>query len=156
MPINPDAAGSVGEPREFSWTSDDSLLYSLGVGAGVTDPTGFELNFTTENSNEIEIHSIKKAKKLILTEKKNGADLVKIQTYEPEDITFRNVKKYFKLKSGIWKKMDLWKLYKKVFICVDRHTEFHQYKGLLKKTSFFKIGSAMLIQMAKGQLFRNP
>ena len=54
MPINPDAAGSVGEPREFSWTSDDSLLYSLGVGAGVTDPTGFELNFTTENSNEIE------------------------------------------------------------------------------------------------------
>ena len=31
MPINPEAAGSVGEPSEFSWTSKDSLLYALGV-----------------------------------------------------------------------------------------------------------------------------
>jgi len=54
MPINPEAAGSVGEPAESSWTSKDSLLYALGVGAGVTDPTGFELEFTTENSNGIE------------------------------------------------------------------------------------------------------
>lgn len=53
MPINPDAAGSVGEPSEFSWTSKDSLLYALGVGAGVADPTGFELEFTTENSNGV-------------------------------------------------------------------------------------------------------
>ena len=53
MPINPDASGSVGEPAEFSWTSKDSLLYALGVGAGVSDPTGFELEFTTENSNGI-------------------------------------------------------------------------------------------------------
>ena len=29
-------------------------------------------------------------------------------------------------------------------------------KGYSKKNSFFKIGSAMLIQMAKGQLFPNP
>ena len=53
MPINPDAAGSTGEPSEFSWTSKDSLLYALGVGAGSSDPTGFELEFTTENSNGI-------------------------------------------------------------------------------------------------------
>ena len=53
MPINPDAAGSVGQPAEFSWTSKDSLLYAMGVGAGVSDPTGFELEFTTENSNEV-------------------------------------------------------------------------------------------------------
>ena len=53
MPINPDASGSVGEPAEFSWTSKDSLLYALGVGAGVSDPTGFELEFTTENSNGV-------------------------------------------------------------------------------------------------------
>jgi len=53
MPINPDAAGSIGEPSEFSWTSKDSLLYALGVGAGSSDPTGFELEFTTENSNDI-------------------------------------------------------------------------------------------------------
>ena len=53
MPINPDAAGSVGSPAEFSWTSKDSLLYAMGVGAGVSDPTGFELEFTTENSNDV-------------------------------------------------------------------------------------------------------
>ena len=53
MPINPDAAGSVGQPAEFSWTSKDSLLYAMGVGAGVSDPTGFELEFTSENSNDV-------------------------------------------------------------------------------------------------------
>ena len=33
---------------------------------------------------------------------------------------------------------------------------YNEVKGYSKKTSFFKIGSAMLIQMAKGQLFPNP
>lgn len=50
MPINPEAVGAVGEPGEFSWTSTQSLTYALGVGAGQIDPTGFELEFTTENS----------------------------------------------------------------------------------------------------------
>ncbi len=53
MPVNPDAVGSVGPESEVSWTSKDSLLYALGVGAGATDPTGFELEFTTENSKDI-------------------------------------------------------------------------------------------------------
>ena len=49
MPINPDAVGSKGEPSVTSWTSKDSLLYALGVGAGVG-----ELPYTTENSIGIE------------------------------------------------------------------------------------------------------
>ncbi len=53
MPINPEAVGSTGEPGTRTWTSKDSLLYALGVGAGATDPTGFELEFTSENSNGI-------------------------------------------------------------------------------------------------------
>lgn len=53
MPINPDAVGYSSEPRESSWTSKDCLLYALGVGAGAIDPTGFELEFTTENSNGV-------------------------------------------------------------------------------------------------------
>jgi acyl dehydratase len=53
MPLNPDAVGAESEPAEASWTSKDSLLYALGVGAGQTDPTGFELEFTTENSEGI-------------------------------------------------------------------------------------------------------
>ncbi len=51
MPINPDAVGTVGPENKISWTSKDSLLYALGVGAGQTDPTGFELEFTTENTS---------------------------------------------------------------------------------------------------------
>ena len=54
MPINPDAAGSKSEPTDVSWDSKDCLIYALGVGAGVLDPTGFELEFTTENSSNVE------------------------------------------------------------------------------------------------------
>ena len=50
MPMNLDSVGAVSEPGQRSWTSKDALLYALGVGAGQTDPTGFELEFTTENS----------------------------------------------------------------------------------------------------------
>jgi acyl dehydratase len=53
MPINPDAVGFTSEPTEASWNSKDCLLYALGIGAGVADPTGFELEFTTENSQEV-------------------------------------------------------------------------------------------------------
>lgn len=50
MPINPEAVGAKGEPRRWEWTSADALLYALGVGAGVADPVGGELEFTTENT----------------------------------------------------------------------------------------------------------
>ncbi|MPY96043.1 MAG: enoyl-CoA hydratase [Acidimicrobiia bacterium] len=53
MPINTDAVGSVSEPRERSWDHKDCLLYSLGVGAGAADPTGAELDLTTENSEGV-------------------------------------------------------------------------------------------------------
>ncbi len=54
MPMNLDAVGAVSQPSTISWTSKDALLYALGVGAGQTDPTGFELEFTTENSQNVE------------------------------------------------------------------------------------------------------
>ena len=53
MPMNLDAVGAVSQPGRNSWTSKDALLYALGVGAGQTDPTGFELEFTTENSQNV-------------------------------------------------------------------------------------------------------
>lgn len=49
--------------------------------------------------------------KHILEAKKSGADLVKIQTYEPEDITVKKLN--FQIKNGIWKNKTLWNLYKK-------------------------------------------
>ncbi len=53
MPLNLDAVGSTSDPSQRSWSSTDCLLYALGVGAGALDPTGFELEFTTENSVEV-------------------------------------------------------------------------------------------------------
>jgi acyl dehydratase len=50
MALNPEAVGNTSEPAERSWQHTDALLYALGVGAGALDPTGFELEFTTENS----------------------------------------------------------------------------------------------------------
>jgi acyl dehydratase len=52
MPINPDAVGARSEPSRRSWTSKDSLLYAVGVGAGAEDPLA-ELEFTTENSQDV-------------------------------------------------------------------------------------------------------
>ena len=61
----------------------------------------------------------KKFLDLILAASKNGADLVKIQTYEPDDITFRNSN--LKINSGIWKGKKLWELYKKACTPYDWH-----------------------------------
>src|SRR3954453_16284590 len=51
MPLTLDNVGKQSDPGRNSWTSKDALLYALGVGAGQIDPTGFELEFTTENSS---------------------------------------------------------------------------------------------------------
>jgi acyl dehydratase len=50
MSWNLDAVGEVAVPTERAWSSTDALIYALGVGAGVVDPVGSELEFTTENS----------------------------------------------------------------------------------------------------------
>lgn len=51
--INPAALGAEGSPVESSWDSTDCLLYALSVGAGMEEPAGSELEFTTENSHGI-------------------------------------------------------------------------------------------------------
>jgi len=50
VPINPGAVGTVSEAVEHRWSSRDALLYALSVGAGASDPTGSELEFTTDNT----------------------------------------------------------------------------------------------------------
>jgi acyl dehydratase len=52
MPINPDAVGTTSEPERRRWSSKDSLIYAIGVGAGADDPLA-ELEFTTENSQDV-------------------------------------------------------------------------------------------------------
>src|SRR5262249_58623680 len=48
MPIDPNAIGATTDANVFEWTDRDTLLYALGVGAGIDD-----LAFTTENSHDI-------------------------------------------------------------------------------------------------------
>jgi acyl dehydratase len=47
--LNHDVIGVESEPFERTWTSRDTLLYAVGVGAGLDEPDQ-ELAFTTENS----------------------------------------------------------------------------------------------------------
>lgn len=58
--------------------------------------------------------------KHILSAHENGADMVKIQTYEAKDII---VNKNFKIKSGLWKDKNLHKLYKKAETPFEWHKE---------------------------------
>ena len=68
----------------------------------------------------------KRFMKLIDAAYSNGADLVKIQTYEPKDITLNKKNNFFKIKSGIWKNKYLWDLYK------SAHTPFNWHKDAFK------------------------
>ncbi len=52
MTLNLDTVGMISEPVDRAWTSTDSLLYALGVGAGSV-ASDYELPFTTENSVDV-------------------------------------------------------------------------------------------------------
>ena len=52
MALRPDLVGATGDPVEFAWTHDDTMLYAVAVGAGQDDPL-FELAFTTENTEGV-------------------------------------------------------------------------------------------------------
>lgn len=52
MPLDLDAVGTRTAPHSVAWTSDDALLYALGVGAG-SDPGIDEIAFVTENTRDV-------------------------------------------------------------------------------------------------------
>jgi len=64
---------------------------------------------------------------------KYGADMIKIQTYEPKDITLKRFDDKFKIKSGTWKNQTLWNLYKKA------HTPFKWHNDAFKLAKKLKI-----------------
>ena len=64
---------------------------------------------------------------------RNGADMIKVQTYEPKDITLKKFNKDFLIKSGTWKGKYLWDLYKKA------HTPFKWHKEAFKLANKLKI-----------------
>tara|TARA_B000000475_G_scaffold271827_1_gene270702 strand:- start:471 stop:1511 length:1041 start_codon:yes stop_codon:yes gene_type:complete len=83
-------------------------------------------------------HNGKKSRflKLIESACKNGADLIKIQTYEPEDITLVKKEKYLKINHGIWKGKYLKDLYKKACTPYNWHKEAFAIAKKYKKIIF--------------------
>jgi pseudaminic acid synthase len=67
------------------------------------------------------------AKKLIKCAKINGADAVKLQTFTPDSMTINSNKKYFRVRSGLWKGWKLWDLYKKAQTPLSWHKELFDY-----------------------------
>ena len=66
----------------------------------------------------------------------NGADLIKIQTYEPKDITLNKNYGKFVIKSGIWKNKKLWDLYKRACTPFSWHYEAFKLAKKYKKIIF--------------------
>ena len=72
------------------------------------------------------------AKKLIKCAKENGADAVKLQTYTADTMTINSKKKYFKIKSGLWKNKYLYELYDKASTPLKWHKELFAYAKKIK------------------------
>jgi acyl dehydratase len=74
VPLNLDAVGKSGQPSLYSWTKRDAMLYALAVGAGQRDPQK-ELEFTTENSSEIELKVLPSFINLVTRQPITGVDI---------------------------------------------------------------------------------
>ena len=80
--------------------------------------------------------SIKKAKSLILAAKKNGADIVKLQTYEPKNMTINSSLSDFLVKDGLWKGYKLWELYKEAQTPLKWQKQLFDYAKKIKMPCF--------------------
>ncbi len=83
-------------------------------------------------------HNGKKSRflKLVKSACKNGADLIKIQTYEAKDITLIKKEKYLKINHGIWKGKYLKDLYEKACTPFSWHDEAFKIAKKYKKIIF--------------------
>jgi pseudaminic acid synthase len=83
-------------------------------------------------------HNGNKSRFLRLIDKacKSGADLIKIQTYEPDDITLNSKNQHFKIKDGVWKGKYLYSLYKKACTPYDWHYSAFKIAKKYKKIIF--------------------
>ena len=87
-------------------------------------------------------HNGNKLRFLKLIEKacQNGADIIKIQTYEAEDLTIKSKDKKFIISDGVWKGKNLYNLYKKASTPYNWHLEAFniakKYRKIIFSTPF--------------------
>jgi len=101
--------------------------------------------------------SKRKFLKLIKSAFSNGADLVKIQTYEPKDITLNKKNYNFKIKKGIWKNKYLWDLYKKAHTPFEWHYDAFKIAKKYKKILFsspFSLRAVDLLEKLNVPLYK--
>jgi pseudaminic acid synthase len=101
--------------------------------------------------------SKKKFLNLIKSACLNGADLIKIQTYEPSDITLDKNYGNFKINKGIWKGEKLWNLYKKACTPYSWHKEAFEIANRYKKIIFsspFSIRAVDLLEKLECKVYK--
>ena len=86
----------------------------------------------------------------IISAKRNGADLVKIQTYEENDMV---VDKNYKIKSGLWRNKNLYKLYSKAKTPFKWH---HAAFNLAKRNNIILFSTPFSIRAFKFLKKFNP
>ena len=98
----------------------------------------------------------KKFLNLIKLAHNNGADLIKIQTYQPEDIVLMQ-KKIYKIKSGLWKNKYLWDLYVKAQTPYKWHNDAFKLANKIGATLFstpFSIKGLNFLKQFKPKLYK--
>lgn len=99
----------------------------------------------------------KKFLNLIKLAHNNGADLIKIQTYQPEDMVINSKKKIYKIKSGLWKNKYLWDLYVKAQTPYKWHNDAFKLANKIGATLFstpFSVKGLNFLKQFKPKLYK--
>lgn len=80
--------------------------------------------------------SLSRLKKLIDNAKVNGANAIKIQTYDEKSMTIQSNKNNFRIKDGLWKNYSYWDLYKKAKTPYKWHKDIFAYAKKKKIVCF--------------------
>ena len=79
---------------------------------------------------------LKKAKEIIFSAKKSGANAIKLQTYTAETMTIDSDKNDFLIKGGLWDGYNLFKLYEEAHTPFEWHRELFRYAKDIGLTIF--------------------
>ena len=101
--------------------------------------------------------SKKKFLDLIKLAHKNGADLIKIQTYEPDDIVLNSKDKKYQIKGGLWDNKYFWDLYSKAQTPYKWHNSAFKLAKKIGATLFstpFSVRGVDFLEKHKVKLYK--